>query len=573
MNANGSAGWGASVADGVIRLPHSWMTRRDCLSRCWNDVEETPEIRAAVDAAAKDSAQLLWETSLQPMDYLLLLGIFLETLGDSAIERSFLLYFTENMNLGDENVNYALVCLRILEAIVVMTGGYWFDYFPFSGPLRMFAYANPVRILSSAGLAVLYLRTWPEVGTPGSVLTPTWVVIVVVLLLVAWASSNGCTHMTMDLAINRLRLGRSELVLRRFISYRHAVANMAILLAAGLVVLWRHACFAWLDWSMATANSIVMLSGCGILAVATGWNVWLSTFPEVMWNTTKDSVPRSLYRRTRAAWRSCVRRIRGKRWRDYVMYSLFCFGTMQVYAILGYIMPKYLIRRYDLVTTYSAFDMINPAVVILLTIAAPGIADFMGADTRKLLVGGTFIIGLSPLFMVLINYNYSGIFIFLILLSLGEAIALPSILTVAYDIVPSDEFAIYNSMNKPVSMGLVAVVGQFASRLLVLFCPDEFQCKNSAAPGIWIPVVTVALLTPVLLYLFGIYREWWGSWRLPDRPTPTKPIVIDTDKDSRVDDERAALVTTPAPLPTVDDDNDDSEAEMQTIKLETSEEI
>ena len=139
------------------------------------------------------------DSSLMVTDYLLLIGIFLEILGENTIERTFILFFSENLHLADTTSNMLLVGLQVIEAFVIMLGGRWFDYFPRSGPLRMFVYANPIRIAASVLIAVLYIRDWADF----KLLSPSLEVIAAVALCFL-ALGNGFTHLTMGLAINHI---------------------------------------------------------------------------------------------------------------------------------------------------------------------------------------------------------------------------------------------------------------------------------------------------------------------------------------------------------------------------------
>ncbi len=158
--------------------------------------------------------------------------------------------------------------------------------------------------------------------------------------------------------------------------------------------------------------------------------------------------------------------------------------------------PKYAIREFGESFAYANYWAINPALIILLT-------PFATAATRSLPVYPTIVFGaiLSSLsvFAMAFSTTITASVVFIVVLSLGEALWSPRLYEYTATIAPRGREASYMGLSEIPLFLAKPVVGFLSGWLLTMWCPAEGP-RNSTL--IWWVVGGMTLIAPVgMLFL------------------------------------------------------------------------
>lgn len=235
-------------------------------------------------------------------------------------------------------------------------------------------------------------------------------------------------------------------------------------------------------------------------------------------------------------WRSCRETavktvsIFADLWRQPAFYRFLIFmtlvvGVRMIFFQLTYTFPKYGIRELGPGAPFAHLSGMLNSLMILVLVPICGVLTQRVSAYRMVIVG-SFISALSVFFIALppqwflplancwpgeliahqwlgvpgpVNPLYISIFLFIVFLSIGEALWSPRLYEYSAAIAPHGQEASYMALSMLPYFGAKLVAGALSGWLLKEFCPETGPRHSEI---MWMVVGGMALITPVGAYFF-----------------------------------------------------------------------
>lgn len=217
-------------------------------------------------------------------------------------------------------------------------------------------------------------------------------------------------------------------------------------------------------------------------------------------------------------------------WRQPAFYRFLVFmtlvvGVRMIFFQLAYTFPKYGIRELGPGAPFAHISGMLNSMLILILVPICGVLTQKVTAYRMVMVG-SLISALSVFFMALpphwfeplangwlgdiivhqwlgvagpVNPLYISIFLFIVFLSIGEALWSPRLYEYSAAIAPHGQEASYMALSMLPYFGAKLVAGGLSGWLLMKFCPETGPRHSEI---IWLVVGGMALITPVGAFVF-----------------------------------------------------------------------
>ncbi|CAK0836773.1 unnamed protein product [Prorocentrum cordatum] len=139
--------------------------------------------------------------------------------------------------------------------------------------------------------------------------------------------------------------------------------------------------------------------------------------------------------------------------------------------------PKYFLRQFGEDAPFELVLAINPIVIIFLVPAVTYLIDLWRLDYGTVLVVGSLISGVSPFALAVLN-STQGAIVWMVMLSLGEAIWSPKLMEMSVAVAPEGREGTYMSLTSAPLLISKLGVGGLSGALLTQFCPEEGDCPG-----------------------------------------------------------------------------------------------
>jgi MFS family permease len=184
-------------------------------------------------------------------------------------------------------------------------------------------------------------------------------------------------------------------------------------------------------------------------------------------------------------------------WR-FLAISVLFLGVMMNFHHMNVTFPKYFVRQFGENAPFELVLAINPIVIVFLVPAVTYAIDLLRLDYGTVLVVGSLISGVSPFALAVLN-STQGAIVWMVMLSLGEAIWSPKLMEMSVAVAPEGREGTYMSLTSAPLLISKLGVGGLSGALLTQFCPEEGDCHGSM---MWTVIgCTTCPLTLVLLLL------------------------------------------------------------------------
>jgi hypothetical protein len=217
-------------------------------------------------------------------------------------------------------------------------------------------------------------------------------------------------------------------------------------------------------------------------------------------------------------------------WRQPAFYRFLIFmtlvvGVRMIFFQLTYTFPKYGIRELGPGAPFATISGMLNSVLILVLVPICGVLT-QKVTAYRMVVVGSLISALSVFFIALppqwfqpladgwlgdliahrwlgltgpVNPLYISIFLFIVFLSIGEALWSPRLYEYSAAIAPHGQEASYMALSMLPYFGAKLVAGALSGWLLTKFCPEEGPRHSEM---IWVVVGCMALITPFGAFVF-----------------------------------------------------------------------
>ena len=182
-----------------------------------------------------------------------------------------------------------------------------------------------------------------------------------------------------------------------------------------------------------------------------------------------------------------------------------CFITLNVRMIFRHLdatWPKYMVREFGDSVPKGTLYSINPAMIIVLVpIVTAATSKY---DPLLMIHHGSYISSLSVFSLVLSTTIWSSS-IFVILLSLGEAVWSPRLYDYTMSICPEGKEGTYMALGAAPLFLAKLPVGMMSGWLLEKYCPEEGERHSQT---MWLIIGLMTLSSPVCMTIFWKYISY-----------------------------------------------------------------
>eukprot|EP00180_Rhodochaete_pulchella_P001843 Plantae.Rhodophyta-Rhodochaete_pulchella.ctg2770.p1 GENE.Plantae.Rhodophyta-Rhodochaete_pulchella.ctg2770~~Plantae.Rhodophyta-Rhodochaete_pulchella.ctg2770.p1 ORF type:complete len:475 (-),score=49.35 Plantae.Rhodophyta-Rhodochaete_pulchella.ctg2770:60-1301(-) len=181
-------------------------------------------------------------------------------------------------------------------------------------------------------------------------------------------------------------------------------------------------------------------------------------------------------------------------WR-LVLFTVLLMGVRLVFRHMDATLPKYMIREFGEDAPFGAFYAINPFLIIFL-VPVVGLMT-KGIRSFDMILYGSFVSGASP-FWVCLGNHYWAVALFMVTLSLGEAVYSPRVYEYTMEVSGRGKEGVYSALAGAPLFSVKLVVGGMSGWLLGKYCP-EVGPRNS--PAMWAIIGATSFSSPILMLL------------------------------------------------------------------------
>jgi len=181
-------------------------------------------------------------------------------------------------------------------------------------------------------------------------------------------------------------------------------------------------------------------------------------------------------------------------WR-LTLFTFLMVGVRLVFRHVDATMPKYLIREFGESAPFGLVYAINPFLIIFFVpILGLIIRDMASFDVILI---GSYISALAP-FWICIDNAYWTVIMFMVTLSIGEAIYSPRVYEYTMEISGRGQEGIYSSLASAPLFSVKLLVGGMSGWLLAHYCPAEGERKSRT---MWAIIGGSSIIAPILMTL------------------------------------------------------------------------
>jgi dipeptide/tripeptide permease len=192
-----------------------------------------------------------------------------------------------------------------------------------------------------------------------------------------------------------------------------------------------------------------------------------------------------------------------------VRFACFIFSLIPVQTLFAYnwlVLPQYVHRAFAGTWVGARFEAATSLNSLLIFLLCPVVAAFT-TRTRvyPMMIVGTALMA-APTFLLALGPTVPGLFGFIVLMTVGEAIWQPRFLQYAAEIAPEGRTGAYMGVAQFPWFLTKMLVPVYSGAALARWCPEPGQGSQNTEP-MWLLFGGVAMLTSILLVLA---KGWLG---------------------------------------------------------------
>mmetsp|Transcript_2780 Transcript_2780/g.3851 ORF Transcript_2780/g.3851 Transcript_2780/m.3851 type:complete len:468 (+) Transcript_2780:425-1828(+) len=185
-------------------------------------------------------------------------------------------------------------------------------------------------------------------------------------------------------------------------------------------------------------------------------------------------------------------------WR-FCLFSLFLINLRALFRHLDATLPTFLIRcfgpQYPRGTIYS----INPFMIIWLTPIVSALTSTW--PHFSMIKYGSYVSAASPFFLACSTSTWAVV-LFVVLLSLGEAIWSPRLYDYTMSVAPEGKEATFSALASAPLFAAKVPVGLLSGYLISKYLPDDGNSHRDDARTMWLIIGLLTMTSPVCITLF-----------------------------------------------------------------------
>lgn len=185
-----------------------------------------------------------------------------------------------------------------------------------------------------------------------------------------------------------------------------------------------------------------------------------------------------------------------KFWRLTALSTAFV-GVRLIFVHLAATFPTFWTRAMGANSPFELIVAVNPVCIIAFVPVLTTAVIYFKLGNSLVLITGAFVTGISPLPLAH-STSYLTAVLFVVLLSIGEALWSPKFLEYSVVVSPIGREGTYSALSSMPIFLSTLLAGGLSGYLLHEYCPSAQQCDGRP---IWLTVAATTLISPVLLVL------------------------------------------------------------------------
>jgi proton-dependent oligopeptide transporter, POT family len=188
-------------------------------------------------------------------------------------------------------------------------------------------------------------------------------------------------------------------------------------------------------------------------------------------------------------------------------FSFFIFVLIPVQTLFAHqwlTLPAYVLRAYEpwVARNMEFFVNLNPLLIFVLTPIIAAATE--KSDVYKMMIRGTVVMAL-PTFLLAFGPNVATLGIYILLMSIGEAMWQPRFLQLAAELAPEGKTGQYMGIAQFPWFLTKVLTSLYSGAMLQSYCP-ETGARNTEM--LWLIYGAIAMASPIMLWLA---RKWMAD--------------------------------------------------------------
>ena len=189
-------------------------------------------------------------------------------------------------------------------------------------------------------------------------------------------------------------------------------------------------------------------------------------------------------------------------------FTFFIFILIPVQTLFAHnwlTLPYYLDRAFKgtFVSEYfEVFTNLNPILIFFLTPIVAGLTA--RANVYKMMIYGTFVMAI-PTFLLALGPNVALFLLYVLLMTIGEAMWQPRFLQWIAEIAPEGKTGLYMGVGQFPWFLTKVVTGFYSGWFLTKYCPANTPPSQMNTEMLWLIYGLIAIISPIALWLA---KDW-----------------------------------------------------------------
>jgi hypothetical protein len=194
--------------------------------------------------------------------------------------------------------------------------------------------------------------------------------------------------------------------------------------------------------------------------------------------------------------------------RRFVFFIFILIPVQTLFAHNWLTIPYYLDRAFSGTTVGSYFEVFSNLNPILIFVLSPLIAALtVRSNVYKMMIYGTFVMAL-PTFLLAIGPNVYLFLLYILLMSVGEAMWQPRFLQWVAEIAPEGKTGLYMGIGQFPWFLTKMITAMYSGYVVAKYCPRPELNLPQNTGTMWLVYACIAMISPIALVLA---RKWMAK--------------------------------------------------------------
>jgi MFS family permease len=192
----------------------------------------------------------------------------------------------------------------------------------------------------------------------------------------------------------------------------------------------------------------------------------------------------------------------------FVFFIFILIPVQTLFAHNWLTIPYYLDRAFSGTTVGSYFEVFSNLNPILIFVLSPLIAALtVRSNVYKMMIYGTFVMAL-PTFLLAVGPNVYLFLLYILLMSVGEAMWQPRFLQWVAEIAPEGKTGLYMGIGQFPWFLTKMITAMYSGYVIAKYCPRPELNLPQNTGTLWLVYACVAMISPIALVLA---RKWMAK--------------------------------------------------------------